>query len=357
MMGAVLLIHSTEAAVAERHLIIGLGNPGGKYAKTRHNVGWWVIDELVRRYELGGGRTEKRARTWDAHIKRQRCKLVKPLTYMNRSGEAVRALLDFYDLPLENLLVIHDDLDTPFGTIRLRKAGGHGGQNGLRNIIAQLGSRDFARLRFGIGRPPGKMRAVDYVLRPFVGDEQIRAQEITSHAADAIEMLLSAGIEKTMTAYNGAARDQNPSPIPPAEQLKIYARAHELNPSDPQPLSRLIAAQKKLGQLDDAAANHLKLAQLYQRGGQSGRSRAEKEKAVAIKPGWVAVQREIAEWYRTHDRPKKAVSRYLILAAHLRDSGQLAAALQTTETALALNPQHPKARDFHSALQALTAGG
>ena len=195
-----------------KHLIVGLGNPGAKYAKTRHNVGFWVVDDLARRHGFGGERSEKRALARDGSIHGARVKLAKPQTYMNRSGESVRALLDFYDISLERLLVIHDDLDTPFGSIRLRKSGGHGGQNGLRSIIQHLGSRDFARLRFGIGRPPGRMSPVDFVLQPFKGDAAIQADEVVGRAADAVECWLVDGIEVAMSRFNGDGSPANPAP-------------------------------------------------------------------------------------------------------------------------------------------------
>ena len=335
--------------MAERYLIVGLGNPGRRYEKNRHNVGWRVIDELARRHCPRPGRSEKRAHTWDALIHSKKVKLVKPLTYMNRSGEAVRPLLAYYDIPLDSLLVVHDDLDTNFGRLKLRKAGGHGGQNGLRSIIQHLNSKDFARLRFGIGRPPGKLSPTDFVLRDLQGDDDILAQELVSRAADAVEMWLVKGIDKAMSAYNGAAGKPAPK-VDPREELERWRRAHELAPSDPGHLSRLISIQKKLGQLDDAAAGHLKLAALYEAGGKPGLARAEKEKAVAIQPQLVEVQRDIAEWHRRRGNPKKAVSRYLILAGWHLEQDDLPAARTVIETALQINPQHPKALAMHKSL-------
>ncbi|MYD10064.1 MAG: aminoacyl-tRNA hydrolase [Chloroflexi bacterium] len=338
--------------MSEIYLIVGLGNPGAKYEATRHNVGFTVVDELARRHRLGAGRSEKRALTWDGRIGARRVKLAKPLTYMNRSGESVRQLSDYYKIARENLLIVHDDLDTPFGALRLRWNGGHGGQKGLRNIVRHLGDADFARLRFGIGRPPGRMDPVHYVLQAFRGDDAIRAEELAARAADAIEVWLSDGLERAMSQYNGNAagggrRDSKPDL---SEQLVVFARAHELAPRDPKPLIKLIALQKKLGQIDAAVANHLKLAQLYECRGQSEQAIAEKSKAVAIRPGLVAMQREIAEWYLAQDNKKKAVSRYLILAQHLREAGDSAAALDVVSLALAINPQHPKALDMRRAL-------
>lgn len=337
--------------MVDKYLIVGLGNPGLKYEKTRHNVGWWVIDELIKRYDMGGGRDDKRAVTWDGIIKGKKVKLAKPLTYMNLSGESVRPLMDYYDIPLENLIVIHDDLDTPFGTIRLRKTGGHGGQNGIRNIIQHLGTKDFARVRFGIGRPPGKMRPVDFVLQTFHGDDEILAQELTTKAANTIETWLTEGIEQAMSQYNGDSNGNNKQPkVKPKEQLKIYQRAHELAPTDPKPLSKLISIQKKLGKLDDAVTNHLKLADIYDDIGKPHLARSEKEKVVAIRPEMVDIQQEIAEWYLAKDNQKKAVSRYLILADYFIQQNDIENAVQTVETALEINPQHPKAIQLYESL-------
>jgi PTH1 family peptidyl-tRNA hydrolase len=338
--------------MADKYLIVGLGNPGAKYEQTRHNVGWWVIDELVKRYDMGGGRDEKRAVTWDGIIKNKKVKLVKPLTYMNLSGESVRPLMDYYDIPLENLIVIHDDLDIDFGTLKLRKTGGHGGQNGVRNIIQHLGTKDFARIRFGIGRPPGRMRPVDFVLQAFHGDDEILAREVASQSANAIETWLTDGIDKAMSAHNGDTTDSasNPQKPKPKEQLKLYQRAHELSPNDPKPLSKLISVQKKLGKLDQAVDSHLKLAEIYENDGKPHLARAEKEKAVTIKPELTQIQREIAEWYMAKDNSKKAVNRYLILADYYIQQRMTDEAIQVIETALEINPQHPKAIEIYEAL-------
>ncbi len=338
--------------MAEKRLIVGLGNPGAKYEKTRHNVGWRVIDELIRRHNLGRGRSERRAQTWDGAIRDIPVKLAKPLTYMNRSGESVRALMDYYDVVSDNLLVIHDDLDIPFGKLRLRKSGGHGGQKGLRSIIGRLGDNAFARLRFGIGRPPGKMQPFDFVLQPLKGDDAILADEVAARAADAIELWLSDGIEAAMSQFNGDAPRQanSRSKSQLQEQLVIYQRAHELAPSDTKALTKLISIQKKLGLIDEAVSGHLRLAELYESQGESRQANTERIKAVTIKPELVAVQRAIAEWFLAQGTAKKAVARYLTLADHLRthDQGAAAAAI---ERALAINPQHPKALAYQRQLQ------
>lgn len=190
--------------MAERALIVGLGNPGKQYENTRHNVGFMAVDELARRHALSFGRAERKAVCADGLIAGRRVLLAKPQTYMNLSGEAVRALVDFYRIALADILVIADDLDLPIGTLRLRPGGGHGGQNGLRSIIQHLGTQDFARGRIGIGRPPGRMDAAAYVLRPFEGDDAITARLTIERAANAAEAWLADGLEAAMTRYNGS---------------------------------------------------------------------------------------------------------------------------------------------------------
>ena len=240
-----------------------------------------------------------------------------------------------------------------FGILRLRPTGGHGGQNGLRSIVQHLGRKDFARLRFGIGRPPGKMDPVDYVLQPFKGDDAVRAQELTGRAADAVETWLSHGIDQAMTLYNGDAAGASgaSSRVDLDEQLAIFLRAHELAPSDPKPLAKLIALQKKLGLIDDAVANHLTLARLFEVQGNMRLAISEKVKAVSIRPSLVAEQHEIAQWYLAQENTKKAVSRILILAQHFCDRGENGAAIAEVERALLINPQHPKALDMRRSLQ------
>ncbi|MCU0464804.1 MAG: aminoacyl-tRNA hydrolase [Anaerolineae bacterium] len=194
--------------MTDRYLIVGLGNPGPTYAATRHNIGFMVVDEIARRHAMTFGKTEKKAQVADGRIGERRVLLAKPQTYMNESGLAVRALFDFYKFERTDLIVICDDLDIPLGTLRLRNGGGHGGQNGVRSIINHLGSPDFARVRCGISRPPGNMNPADYVLKPFMGDDQITARIVIERAADAVETWLRDGIELAMTRHNGSVEEK-----------------------------------------------------------------------------------------------------------------------------------------------------
>ncbi|MBZ0276533.1 MAG: aminoacyl-tRNA hydrolase, partial [Anaerolineae bacterium] len=177
------------------YLIIGLGNPGKEYENTRHNVGFRVLDELARRYGLTFGKKERKAVVATGMIHGKKVILAKPQTFMNLSGEAVRALTDFYKVEIGRILVVSDDLDIPLGTLRLRKEGSAGGQGGLKSIIQHLGSQSFNRLRFGISRPPGKMDPKDYVLQAFRDDDAILATEVVDRAADADESWLVEGID------------------------------------------------------------------------------------------------------------------------------------------------------------------
>ena len=199
------------------YLIVGLGNPGKEYENTRHNVGFRVVDELARRAALTFGKKERKAVVASGVMLGKKIILAKPQTYMNLSGEAVRALVDFYKVELPNILVVSDDIDIPLGTVRLRKSGGAGGQGGMKSIIQHLGTQDFNRLRFGVSRPPGKMAAKDYVLGAFKGDEAILAAQVVDRAADAVETWLRDGIELAMTRHNGNIDEPKPSPQPSPE--------------------------------------------------------------------------------------------------------------------------------------------
>ena len=189
--------------MSEIYLIVGLGNPGKQYENTRHNVGWRVLDRLAAKHGITFGKTEHKALTGSGTINGKKVLLAKPLTYMNLSGDAVQPLAHFYKIPATQLLVIADDLDLPLGTLRIRKMGSSGGQNGLKHILQKMGNQVINRVRFGIGRPPGKMHAADYVLAPFRGDDQILAIEVADRAVAAVETWLTEGVEIAMNRYNG----------------------------------------------------------------------------------------------------------------------------------------------------------
>ncbi len=185
-----------------RALIVGLGNPGRRYRHNRHNVGFMVADLLAESNGISLGRVQNRAIVGSGLIGERPVIIAKPQTYMNLSGEAVQSLVKFYQIALEDLLVIYDELDLSFGVLRLRSKGGSGGHNGMRSIIQHLGE-DFPRLRIGIGRPPGQMPPADYVLRDFGRDEAPALGELLEEAARAVGSFLVDGIDLAMTRHNG----------------------------------------------------------------------------------------------------------------------------------------------------------
>lgn len=188
----------------DTYLLIGLGNPGREYRDSRHNIGFMLIDRLIVRLNARGMKVQSKAIVTTAAYEARKLILAKPQTYMNLSGQSAQGLLHFYKLPMENMLVAHDDLDIPFGTIRIRPKGGPGGQGGMASTIEKLGTKDFPRLRIGIGRPPGRMDPSDYVLQNFSRDEVKMLSEIVDRAADAALTFVVDGLNKAMNKYNGS---------------------------------------------------------------------------------------------------------------------------------------------------------
>ncbi|WP_405485876.1 aminoacyl-tRNA hydrolase [Nocardia sp. NBC_00511] len=177
-------------------LVVGLGNPGTEYERTRHNVGFLVADVLAER--VGGRFTVHKksgADLLEARLDGRKVLLAKPRSYMNLSGRPVAALAKFFSVPATDVIVVHDELDLPFGDIRLKRGGGEGGHNGLRSISQALTTKDYLRVRFGIGRPPGRQDPADYVLKPFSAPERKEVPVIVEQTADAVELLLRVGLE------------------------------------------------------------------------------------------------------------------------------------------------------------------
>ena len=183
-------------------LVVGLGNPGPGYSGNRHNVGFMVVDALAQRMGARFKAHKSRADVVEGRLSGERVVLAKPRSYMNDSGGPVSSLRDFFKPPLERVVVVHDELDLPYGGLRLKFGGGDNGHNGLRSIRRALGSGDFNRVRFGIGRPPGSMDAAAYVLRDFGTAERKEIELNVDHAADAIEALLTEGLDRAQNAYN-----------------------------------------------------------------------------------------------------------------------------------------------------------
>ena len=182
-------------------LIVGLGNPGPKYQGTRHNAGFMVLDRLAETIRVSVDRTKFGSLYGEGSWPGDRLVLLKPQTFMNLSGRAVADAARFYKVPPEDIVVLHDELDLPFGQIRLKEGGGHGGHNGLRSIIAELGSAEFLRLRIGIGRPD-KGSAEKYVLSPFTPEESGFIRHVAEGSCDALAMLLHEGLPKAMSIFH-----------------------------------------------------------------------------------------------------------------------------------------------------------
>jgi peptidyl-tRNA hydrolase, PTH1 family len=198
---------STSGASLIPYLIVGLGNPGRQYRKNRHNIGFLLVDRLAERLDVSFSRLEAKALVTKADYQGLRLVLAKPQTYMNLSGQAVASLLKFYKIPLENLLVAYDDVDLPFGSLRLRPTGGSAGQKGMASIIERLGTQDIPRLRLGVGRPPGRMDAADYVLQDFSPSEEPVLSESLERGVQSVLTFVTLGLEAAMNQFNRA--DEN----------------------------------------------------------------------------------------------------------------------------------------------------
>ncbi len=183
-------------------LIVGLGNPGRQYRLTRHNAGFLLLDQLAQDLGLAFTRLQSKALVTQGRYRGRKVILAKPQTFMNLSGQAVGALMKFYKLPPEALLVVYDDVDLPFGVLRLRPKGGAGGHKGMRSIIERIGVQTFPRLRIGIGRPPGRMEAAAYVLQQFSAEEQADLPLVLARGAEAVQRFLAEGLDAAMNWVN-----------------------------------------------------------------------------------------------------------------------------------------------------------
>ena len=188
--------------VNQMYMIVGLGNPEKKYDKTRHNIGFRLLDALADRNHIEVEEKKHKGLCWRGVIAGQKVILVKPQTYMNLSGECVREVADFYKIAPEEIIILFDDIDLEPGKLRIRKKGSAGGHNGIKSIIAQLGSQDFPRLKFGVGDRPRDIDLADHVLGRFSRDEEEIVGARVAVACDAVECMLSEGVEAAMNRYN-----------------------------------------------------------------------------------------------------------------------------------------------------------
>ena len=185
------------------HLVLGLGNYGSKYLLTRHNIGFIVVDALAQSENTNSFNNGQKALISKGQIEGERVLLAKPQTYMNLSGESAQEILSYYKIPIENLIVIQDDIDQEFGRIKLQKARGHGGHNGIRDIHRALGTNDYVRLKFGVGRPSNnKMDVADYVLQDFSNEEQNEFGNYVGNASDCVCSFIKNGFSKTANLFN-----------------------------------------------------------------------------------------------------------------------------------------------------------
>jgi len=192
------------------HLIVGLGNPGAEYAKTRHNAGFLLVEKLAEQWQSSWTNERKfQARVARAESAGKKVLLAEPQTFMNLSGEAVGALVQFYQLPVEKILVVVDDADLPLGEIRLRPSGGSGGHHGLESLMQHLGTKEFARLRLGIGRKDEARQITGHVLGKFSAAENALLEKVLERAAGQLECWLNAGLQKAMSQFNGAISPTN----------------------------------------------------------------------------------------------------------------------------------------------------
>jgi len=192
-----------DSLIKENTLIVGLGNPGLAYRHNRHNVGFMVADALADKLEIPLKRVKFKAQIGNGKLGDIPVIIAKPLTFMNNSGEAVAPLVRYFKVPLERLLVIHDDMDLPLGTLRMRPSGGSAGHNGMLSIFDKLGTNAIPRLRVGIGRPPGRMDPADYVLQDFPRSEEELLSMVIAQACEAALAFITTGLEKAMNTYNG----------------------------------------------------------------------------------------------------------------------------------------------------------
>ena len=194
-------------------LLVGLGNPGAKYHDTRHNVGFRVIDALARRWSVDQWREQHQALVAKVRAGDEPVLVAKPMTFMNLSGDAVAGLAGFYKVAVPDVLVVLDEVALPLGRLRAGRSGSHGGHNGLKSVIARLGTSDVPRLRIGVGRGDGRRELADHVLGAFAAEERDQVEAAVLRAAEASVMFVTDGIERVMNVFNAANDKQDPSPV------------------------------------------------------------------------------------------------------------------------------------------------
>ncbi|MFL7893390.1 MAG: aminoacyl-tRNA hydrolase [Anaerolineales bacterium] len=193
------------------YLIVGLGNPGREYQTSRHNIGFMLVSHMAEKLHVSFTRMQSKALVTKTDYQNQKVILAKPQTYMNLSGQAVASLVKFYKIPLDQLMVVYDDVDLPFGRIRIRPSGGSAGQKGMQSIINQLGTQEFPRMRLGVGRPPGSKQAANYVLRDFSGEDADFLPQVLDRGAEAVLMFITIDLVAAMNNFNSKIDDETDS--------------------------------------------------------------------------------------------------------------------------------------------------
>lgn len=184
------------------YIVVGLGNPGQKYYDNRHNIGFRVIDKMAKEYSIKLNKLKFKSEYNEIRINGEKVILLKPQTYMNNSGEAIKEVKDFFEVETKNIIVIHDDIDLDYSRIKVKKSGGSGTHNGLRSILNHIKDKDFPRIRFGIGKPPEYMNLADYVLGNFSKNEVENLDDFIKESVEIVEYIINNGIDNTMNRYN-----------------------------------------------------------------------------------------------------------------------------------------------------------
>ena len=199
-------------------IIAGLGNPGAEYAQTKHNVGFMLVDALAERLNAPAWKEDFFSAITEVRIGGEKVFLVKPLTYMNNSGEALGPMLSYYKVDVDDLVVVHDDMDIPAGTVRIRKKGGSGGHNGIKSILTHVGSEGFARVRIGIGRPPAGWTVINHVLAPFSSEDAPKIRAAIDYLLPAAECIVTDGVDLAMNKYNPHKKKEKQKGIHEAQE-------------------------------------------------------------------------------------------------------------------------------------------
>lgn len=227
-------MEKNQAASNTPYLIVGLGNPGPRYAHTRHNVGFMIVDEAAKQHGMKFSGKQGNSEIARGEIAGQKVILAKPQTFMNNSGQAVRALSSYYKVPNDRILIIYDEIALPVGTIRIREKGSSAGHNGVKSVISYMGGENIARIRVGVDRPSDPRHSqIDWVLGRFVKEEQPLVEETIKRTVDAIEGILTIGMERAMNTYNtGAGETKDEDRKPKSAPLKAPVKAPEPAPKE-----------------------------------------------------------------------------------------------------------------------------